>query len=65
MTVRDKGASQRWMVHHQSGRLPHKPKAPNKARKSHSAKPQRGLEAGNTKQHLQTGGVEIAWSEEP
>ena len=52
-----KGASQRWMVHHPSGRLPNKPKAPNKARKSHSAKPQRGLEAGNTKQHLQAGGV--------
>lgn len=55
-----KGASQRWMVHHQSRRLPHKPKAPNKARKSHSTKPQRGLETGNTKQHLQAGGAEIA-----
>ena len=47
------------MVHHQSGRLPHKPKAPNKARKSHSTKPQRGLETWNTKQHLQAGGAEI------
>ncbi len=45
------------MVHRQSGRLPHKPKAPNKARKSHSTKPQRGLETGNTKQHLQAGGA--------
>lgn len=54
-----KGASQRWMIHHQSGRLPHKPKVSNKARKSHShrTKPQRGLETGNTKQHLQAGGA--------
>ena len=59
MTVREilKVLRQRWMVHHQSGRLPHKPKAPNKARKSHSTKSQRRLETGNTKQHLQAGGA--------
>ncbi len=33
------------------------PEKPGKARKSHSTKSQRGLETGNSKQHLQAGGA--------